>query len=159
MIDKPDSGATFDLFFPRSSREIQTGKAKRVEEVIASEGARILLVEDNHELRTSTEEILGEMGFEVSSAADGQAAIKAFESAELAFHLLLTDVVMPGMNGSELAEEITTRDPQIRVLYVSGYTDNVVLQHGVDEEAFNFLPKPYSARALLRSIDRVLSPR
>lgn len=156
-VELAGRGATFDLFFPRSGREAKPVRVRDIAELAAPEGARILLVEDNEELRVSTEEILAEMGFDVASAPDGPAAIDVFERAEDAFELLMTDVVMPGMNGSELAEEITTRDPSIRVLYASGYTDNVVLQAGVDEEAFNFLPKPYSANALMQAIDRVLS--
>jgi signal transduction histidine kinase/CheY-like chemotaxis protein len=159
MVDQPGRGATFDVFFPRCSEARKLQPQRQTEVAAAPEGARILLVEDNEELRRSTEEILVEMGFEVVAAPDGPAAIEVFENAEQAFQLLLTDVVMPGMNGSELAEEILTRDPGVQVLYASGYTDNVVLRHGVDEKALNFLPKPYSARALSRAIDRVLSPR
>jgi len=158
-LELPGRGATFDLFFPRSQRKVQAVAAKKGEVVSAPEGTRVLLVEDNEALRVSTVEILIELGLDVTPASDGASALDAFDKAELPFEVLLTDVVMPGMNGSELAEEITTRDPTIRVLYVSGYTDNVVLQHGVDEEAFNFLPKPYSSRALMRAINRVLATR
>jgi signal transduction histidine kinase/ActR/RegA family two-component response regulator len=159
LVDEPGRGATFDVLFPRCFGVPELGPQRESEISAAPAGARILLVEDNEELRQSTVEILGELGFEVVAAADGPAAIEVFESAEQAFHLLLTDVVMPGMNGSELAEEIVTRDPAVRVLYASGYTDHVVLSHGVDEKALNFLPKPYSARALSQAIDRLLSPR
>ena len=156
-VDLPGHGATFDLFFPRSRRAVSRAVSKEAGVVPAPKGARILLVEDNEPLRLSTEEILAEMGFKVTSAPDGPSAIEAFDQAEGGFQLLLTDVVMPGMNGSELAEEILSRDPTVQVLYASGYTDHVILRHGVDEEALNFLPKPYSARALALAIDRVLS--
>jgi signal transduction histidine kinase/CheY-like chemotaxis protein len=155
-VDTPGRGATFDLFFPRSEGRAKKTQRRRTVVESASRGSRILLVEDNEELRASTEEILREVGFVVASAADGQTALEVFENADEQFHLLLTDVVMPGMNGSELAEEITNRDPAVRVLYASGYTGNVVLRHGVDDEAINFLPKPYSARRLTTAIERVL---
>jgi PAS domain S-box-containing protein len=157
MVDEPGRGATFDLLFPRCHGTPERRPGRKAAVAAAREGARILLVEDNDELRRSTEQILAEMGFAVSAAANGPAAIEMFESAERAFQLLLTDVVMPGMNGSELAEEILSRDPAIRVLYASGYTGDVVLSQGVDEKAANFLPKPFSARGLSEAIDRVLS--
>ena len=159
LADVAGRGATFDLFFPRSLKSLKPSTKPAPEAIPSREGVRLLLVEDNEELRVSTEEILREMGIDVRSAADGIAALELFDRADRPFEVLMTDVVMPGMNGSELAEEIVTRDPSVQVLYASGYTDNVVLQHGVDEEAFNFLPKPYSAGALMRAIDRVLAGR
>jgi YesN/AraC family two-component response regulator len=72
------------------------------------------------------------------------------------FDLLMTDVVMPGLDGAQLAREVLRRNPRVRVLYVSGYTDNVMPQHGVDEQGANFLPKPFSAADLSGAIERVL---
>ena len=156
MAGDRSDGARFELCFPRSSRQAAAA-ASGVDEIARlGSGQRILLVEDNRDLRESTEELLAEMGFEVLSAADGEAALAVLHSVDRPFDLLMTDVVMPGLNGNELATRVVELDPAIRVLYASGYTDNVVLRAGVDEDAINFLPKPYSARELSQAIGRVL---
>jgi CheY-like chemotaxis protein len=153
--DTAGRGATFELFLPRTQRAIQE-RTVTAQAVSPSGGHRVLLVEDNEDLRVSTQEILAQLGFAVRAAPDGMTALEMMGPAAADFDLLLTDVVMPGMDGAELAREVIRRNPRVRVLFASGYTDSVVLQHGVDEHAINFLPKPFSAADLSRAIDRVL---
>jgi nitrogen-specific signal transduction histidine kinase/CheY-like chemotaxis protein len=148
-------GATFDLFLPRTDRAIQAPAEIRVETPVSG-GRRVFLVEDNDDLRASTEEILEQLGFSVRSAPDGATALERMGQECDGFDLLMTDVVMPGLDGAQLAREVLRRNPRVRVLYVSGYTDNVMLQHGVDEQGANFLPKPFSAADLSGAIERVL---
>ncbi len=158
LMDTDLPGTHIELCFPRTAKPLPAvGDSPRTDGAIGS-GQRVLLVEDNEELRESTEELLGAMGFEVRSAEDGETALELFDAAPSGFALLLTDVIMPGITGRELADRIEARDPEIRVLFASGHTDSAVLRTGVDEEAINFLPKPYTARQLARAIDRVLSP-
>jgi CheY-like chemotaxis protein len=155
-VETSRPGATFDLFLPRSEGAIQR-RPERRRAIPASGGRRIFLVEDNADLRESTQEILTKLGFSVRSAPDGQAALEMMGPDCDDFDLLLTDVVMPGLDGAQLAREVTGRNPRVRVLYVSGYTDNVILEHGVDEHTADFLPKPFSAGDLARAIERALT--
>ena len=156
-LDVEGRGATFDLFFPRVAASIRGDDATAEIEAPRPSGGKILLVEDNEDLRASTEEILSELGFEVTSAPNGVEALEQLGRGPGRFDLLFTDVVMPGLNGSELALEAMGQDPSLRVLYASGHTNNVVLAHGVDETAANFLPKPYTGHELLAAIERVLA--
>jgi len=155
--NRKEGGAVFELIFARSLRSVPATEPSGEVAIEVHRTQRILLVEDNEELRSSTEEMLSELGFRVRSAAGGVEALELLEDDDWSVDLLLTDVVMPGMNGSELAEEVIRRDPGVHVLYASGHTDNVVLSHGVDGEAINFLAKPYSARQLAQAIDKVLA--
>ncbi len=156
-VDIEGRGATFDLFFPRAAGSIRGGETSAEIDAAGASGGRILLVEDNEALRASTAEILSELGFEVTSAPNGVEALERLGNRPGRFDLLFTDVVMPGLNGSELAQEAMDRDPSLRVLYASGHTNNVVLAHGVDERAPNFLPKPYTGQEVLAAIERVLA--
>jgi len=117
---------------------------------------RILVVEDEESLRRLCGRLLREGGYEVLSAADGLAALKLMEERGEPVDLLLTDVVMPGMSGRELAKELARRNRVCRVLYMSGYTDDAIVKHGVLEPGIAFIYKPYAADALLLKLRQVL---
>jgi signal transduction histidine kinase/ActR/RegA family two-component response regulator len=156
-VDTPGPGATFDLFLPRTDRvEQEPVVAARTD--LASGSSRIFLVEDNDDLRTSTQDILTQLGFMVRSAGDGRTALQMMGPECAGVDLLLTDVVMPGLDGAQLAREVTSRNPRVRVLFVSGFTDNVMQRHGIDESSASFLAKPFSAADLSHAIDRALEP-
>ena len=118
----------------------------------------ILLVEDEAAVRAVTRELLVRNGYTVLEAADGPAALALVNGAEGPSHidLLLTDVIMPGMSGRELAEQMIARSRGLRVLYISGYTDDAVVRHGVSDSAMFFLQKPFTLSALAKKVREVL---
>ncbi len=157
LIETDRPGAHIELCFPRTDKIPEAAMAP-LEEDSAAVGGRVLLVEDNEELRTSSRELLAAMGFDVVAADSGESALVIFDEDPHGFDLLMTDVVMPGINGKELAERVEAADPKIQVLFASGYTDSVILRTGIDEGSINFLPKPFSAGQLSTAIRRVLGP-
>ena len=108
----------------------------------------ILLVEDETSLRTLSRRYLQNQGYTVLEAADGAAAIAICSRHAGPIHLLLTDVVMPGMNGRELARRICAMRPETKVLFMSGYSENTVAQDGLVEEPIALLQKPFALSAL-----------
>jgi CheY-like chemotaxis protein len=115
-----------------------------------------LVVEDEPVVRSLAVRALVDQGYQVLQAADGPSALAVARAYEGEVHLLVTDVVMPGMNGRELAERLAAERPGLRVLYVSGYTDHAVVRHGVLEEGIAFLSKPFDLRELVRTVREVL---
>jgi DNA-binding NtrC family response regulator len=120
----------------------------------------ILAVEDEIEVRKLVAQILAGQGYKVIEASDGEEAIKvAHKNSGKKIHLLLTDVVMPGMSGRKLAETLALRHPGLKILYMSGYTDNAIVHHGVLEEGVNYIQKPFTLDALARKVREVLDRR
>ena len=116
----------------------------------------VLVVEDEEAVRRVIGLSLGLHGYRVLEVTDGSEAIAICERGEPPIHLLLTDVVMPDMNGRELAERLTAQRPDTKVLYVSGHTEDAVLSHGVETGEMAFLQKPFRADTLVRKIREVL---
>jgi PAS domain S-box-containing protein len=156
MESAPGSGTTFRIYFT----QIETatpGKEKEKEKEAPARGHEtVLLTEDDDILRRVGERILVEDGYTVLTAADGQEALKMLEQRAKPVDLLVTDVVMPGMNGRELAREIARRNLAPRTLFISGYTDDSIVRHGVLEPGLAFLYKPFSPEGLLRKLREVL---
>ena len=119
----------------------------------------ILLVEDEAPLRVIAREILEEHGYRVIEAAGPSEAIEIAHRHPEPIQLLVTDVVMPGMNGRALAESLVTARPELRVLYMSGYTDDVLAPSGVLESGTLLLEKPFTTLALLRRVREALGKR
>ncbi len=117
----------------------------------------VLLVEDEDSVRALTRHVLAGLGYSVLEAADGDEALRVAGKHKDAIHLLITDVVMPGLGGRQLAERILALHPAANVLYVSGYTDDAIMRHGVLEEQVHFLQKPFSPQALSFKVREVLS--
>jgi DNA-binding response OmpR family regulator len=107
-------------------------------------------------VRELASRVLQRFGYTVLVAADGTEAVEIFESHEPPIDLLITDIVMPDMNGKELYETLAVRQPGLRVLYMSGYTDNVIVHHGVLEAGVNFIQKPFSVNTLAERVREVL---
>jgi signal transduction histidine kinase/ActR/RegA family two-component response regulator len=150
-------GTTFKIYFPRSTETAERA-ATRAEEMAAGGGTEtILLIEDNDELRGSTHGVLEALGYRVVVAANGEEALVALDEEGGEVDLVISDVVMPGMSGPEVVDRLRQRNPTIRAIFISGYTDNVVLRHGILEGEFEFLEKPYSVNRLAAKIREVLS--
>jgi CheY-like chemotaxis protein len=116
----------------------------------------ILLVEDEAVVRRLVAEILETSGYTVLQAGDGPSAVELLRRNNSSVDLLLTDVVMPGMSGREVAQAVTSMRPGTHVLYMSGYTGSVIDHHGILEQGVAFLQKPFTAEDLTRSIRLLL---
>jgi CheY-like chemotaxis protein len=116
----------------------------------------VLLVEDAELLRTLTCTLLEKNGYTVLVAANGDEAVQIAEREKRPIHLLLTDVIMPGMSGRELANYLTGVRPEMRVIYMSGYTNDAIAHHGVLDPGIHFIEKPFSQESLMRKLRAVL---
>jgi two-component system cell cycle sensor histidine kinase/response regulator CckA len=116
----------------------------------------VLLVEDDASLRALAVHVLESCGYTVSEASDGKVALEISRQPNSHIHLLLTDVVMPGISGRVLAEQLLAQFPHLKVLYMSGYTGQTIGAHGVLAEGSHFLPKPFTREALARKVREVL---
>ncbi len=117
------------------------------------------MVEDEPAVLRMTVRILREAGYEVLEASNGEEAIRTASEYEHTIHLIITDVVMPRLGGKELGERMKILRPDTKILFVSGYTDNSIVHHGVLEPGVQFLQKPYTAVRLARKVRDVLEGR
>jgi two-component system cell cycle sensor histidine kinase/response regulator CckA len=150
-------GTTFKVYLPRVKDAVQASPATEAPVSTTRKGCEtILLVEDEPAVRELTQAVLSERGYTVIEALTPEDAerLAGINGAEI--HLLLTDVVMPGMSGHELAKQLTGRYPHLRVLYMSGYTYNVIAQDGTLEEGISFLQKPFTPQVLAQKVREVL---
>jgi PAS domain S-box-containing protein len=153
----PGQGATFVIYLPRLPDEVVEPVRKPAPASAGGRGSEtILVVEDEPQVRALTARILASRGFNVLSAPTGRDAIATARAHVGPIHLLLTDVVMPGMGGSELAERIMEERPGTRVLFTSGYADDAVVRHGVFRRDTPFLSKPFTPAELADRVRRVL---
>ena len=151
---QPGEGTTFQIHFPRETR-IDVA-VKQAQEEITGGKETILLVEDQRQVRNLSHRILSRAGYQVLCAESGPAALELMEQTDKEIHLLVTDVVMPGMSGKELHGRLLTLIPGLEVLYMSGYTEDTIAHHGVLEAGTNFLPKPFTAGELTNKVRQVL---
>lgn len=122
----------------------------------ASHSETVLLVEDEEQLRRLAAMILEKCGYRVLSASGAEEALRVCAQHVGRIHLLLTDVIMPGINGRQLAEQAGAMRPDMRILYMSGYTDDVILHHGVLDPGVSFIQKPLTSRTLETKVREVL---
>ncbi|MBF8259935.1 MAG: PAS domain S-box-containing protein, partial [Actinobacteria bacterium] len=153
-----DRGSAFLIYLPRvETSEVDAQTADRSLLSYPSPGTEtILLAEDEEVVRRLAREILSGNGYKVLEAGNGREALLLSEAHRGEIHLLLTDVVMPKMSGRELTERIRLQRPDLRILYMSGYTDDAILRHGVLEDGIPFLQKPFTPEELTRKVREVL---
>jgi len=154
---KPGQGTTFKIYFPRIDDEPykEREEEKRVEEVPAGKET-ILVVEDNGEVRSLAARILKRQGYTVFEASQPAVALDLCERHGTIIDMVLTDVIMPGMNGRELAERVLAIRPEMKVLYMSGYPGDTIGEHGFLEKGLHFIPKPFTFETLARKVREVL---
>ncbi|MGH8118998.1 MAG: PAS domain-containing protein, partial [Gammaproteobacteria bacterium] len=151
-------GTTFRIYLPPAeAREALPGTAPESRQLMSRNHETVLLVEDESNVRSLAHMILKSCGYNILEAESGDAALRLCDQQEGPIHLLLSDVIMPGMNGHELASRLLLRYPGLRVLYISGYTDDVITRHGILTEGTVFLSKPFTSEALARKVHDVLN--
>jgi PAS domain S-box-containing protein len=160
---EPGRGTTFKVFLPRVEEQSVEGQSEPAPGTVVGRPVRgtetILVIEDEDALRLLIVEILEEAGYSLIEASRPSAALAVLAGGGAAIDLLLTDVVLPGMSGTEVAREVRGLSANVRVLFMSGYTDEAIGHHGVLEPGTPFLQKPFSADALLMKVREVLAGR
>ncbi len=158
VYSEPGRGTTFKLYFPRTGDPaVLHQPAPRTIPMASLRGRTVLVVEDEPQLRDVVVSVLRRAGLIVLEAARPDDALDLAASHDGPIHLLLTDVVMPGLNGKQLADRLLATRPTTRVVYMSGYTENTIVHHGVLDTGVDFLPKPVVPDALLAIVQRILS--
>jgi PAS domain S-box-containing protein len=156
VYSEPGQGTTFKVYLPRFDEVAEASSGKRVKTIVQKGSETILLVEDDEAVRELTEMVLKQYGYNVLVAEDPGHAQKLSDTPGLDIQLVLTDVVMPTMSGRELVRKLTNKHPHLRVLYMSGYTDNVITSGGVLEPGLAFLQKPFTPASLAGKVREVL---
>jgi signal transduction histidine kinase len=156
VYSEPGKGTSFKVYFPKVAEDVTAGKeqAKVSDEISGSE--TVLIVEDNDALRKLAKNALRKYGYEILEAENGEKALNVSETHEGPVHLLLTDVVMPRMSGTDLSEKLQSIRPETRVIYMSGYTADAIVRNGILRQNINFIEKPFSLESLGKKVRQVL---
>ena len=153
---EPGQGSSFVVHFPRID-DAAPSSCRTLAPLPAASQVTVLLVEDDLAVRDVAERILRHAGYGVIAAESGKEALELTMDQQEPPRLLITDVVMPQMSGRQVAEELRGRFPAMRVLYMSGYTDNAIVHHGVLDKGTHFIGKPFTASGLTRKVREVLA--
>jgi len=156
IYSEPGHGTTFKIYLPRCTTTKEAETPLEQEPVAMGGLETILLVEDDDMVRKLTYRFLDENGYHVLEARHGQEALAVCAEHHEPISLLLTDVIMPGMSGKDLAEQLTDIRPELKVVYMSGYTDSAIEHHGILKQSTVFLQKPFSANTLTCKVREVL---
>jgi PAS domain S-box-containing protein len=157
VYSEPGQGTTFKLYFPRVAEPATEGVARESEPAKSRGGETVLLVEDEVQVRNLTDRMLQNLGYRVLAAGSGDEAIRIARTHPGKVALLISDVVMPGMSGKQVADALVALRPDIKVLYLSGYTEHTVVHHGVLDSSVDFLAKPFTREALSQKVHEVLT--
>jgi len=155
VYSEPGQGTTFKIYFRAIESTESSEAAQSTQAEMMQQGTEtVLVVEDEEAVRELVSIVLEKYGYTVLQALDSEEALSLLQQKPV--DLLLTDVVMPGLSGRFLADQALSLQPDIEILYMSGYTDNAIVHHGVLDEGTNFIQKPFSPQALLQTIRQVL---
>ncbi len=156
VYSEPGKGTAFKIYLPQVFESAQEAPEERPDEWPPGGTETILVVEDEEMIRRIISAALVEYGYSVLLAKDSEEAWEICGATQGPIHLLLSDVVLPGMSGRDSAKRLVTMRPGMRVLYMSGYTSNAIVHHGVLEPGLAFLQKPFAPAALLRKVREIL---
>jgi len=148
-------GTTFKVYFPATEEKEQRINIENIKAEIRTDGKKILLVEDEENLRKIMHRMLIKLGYEVEIAENGVHAISLINEKGIIPDCILTDVIMPQMNGKQLIDIIREKLPNIKVLFMSGYTDNAIVHHGVLDEGVEFIQKPFLMNELGKKLNKI----
>jgi two-component system, cell cycle sensor histidine kinase and response regulator CckA len=149
-------GATFKIYLPPVKENVSSGQSIHGLRVAPHGNETILLVEDEAAVRGLTQLALQTHGYTVLEASNGKEALNVCAQHQGPIHLVMTDVVMPDMGGRQVAERLKADKPEIKVLFLSGYTDDAVVRHGILQSEVAFIQKPFSPVALANKVREVL---
>jgi len=159
VYSEPGQGSTFKIYLPKVKRDVKEEEKGQTTVENLSGSETVLIVEDDTSIRKLAQKSLQPHGYRVLVAENGEDALKISKEHEGTIDLIITDVVMPKMGGKETADRLQALHPQMKVIYMSGYTDNAIVRHGVLASGLNFLEKPFSPRALARKVREVLDKK
>jgi two-component system, cell cycle sensor histidine kinase and response regulator CckA len=155
-----ERGTTFKIYFPRVDKEIREPIPQTALTDQLPHGTEtILIAEDEESVRKLCSNMLQNLGYQILQAKDGIEGFKIFQGYKKPIHLLLTDVMMPGLNGKELSDKLLKISPDLKVMFISGYTDNAIVSHGVLDPGLTFLQKPFTPQLLAGKIRELLDLR
>ncbi|MEX2271465.1 MAG: ATP-binding protein [Vicinamibacterales bacterium] len=152
-------GTTFKVYLPATNQEPTLRDRPRASPQAQGGSETILVVEDNAQVRTIASRVLNQLGYRVLSASSGEEALTILQVERAAVDLVISDVIMPGMTGPELCQQLAGRYPGIRVLFTSGYSNEAIVRYGVLETGTMFLEKPYPPNMLARKVREALGHR
>jgi two-component system sensor histidine kinase EvgS len=158
VYSEPDEGTTFKIYLPRYTGQIAEEREAVGRELLKGQGETVLVVEDETTILTLIEEMLTDFGYRVLAANAPSEALELANAHPGEIQLLVTDVVMPEMNGRVLAGRLQSMHPQLKCLYMSGYTANVIAHHGVLDKGIHFIQKPFSRIDFSVHVRKALRP-
>jgi len=158
VYSKPGKGTMFKIYWPVTQEKIELEQTGDDKEILRGT-ERILVVEDEEEVCRFASESLMSLGYRVHRAANGRLALDLMKTEHLNVDLILTDLIMPQLNGKEFIDEVKKTTPAVKVIYVSGYTDSHIVHNGLLENGVNFLHKPYSIKMLAHAVRSILDQK
>jgi len=159
LQSKEGQGSTFDLYFPTSAAQVEEDVTKTRGPALPTGHERVLLVEDDASVRHLSERLLKQLGYQVVVCETGVEAMATGLAGGKPFDLLVTDLILPGIDGRTLARQLSAMQPELRVLYCSGYAENDAAHQGILDEGLAFLPKPFTAEELARKVREAIEGR
>jgi two-component system cell cycle sensor histidine kinase/response regulator CckA len=156
VYSEPGKGTTFKIYLPRVDEPLEGLKGEVKKEELPQGSETILIVEDDEDVRKLAARVLEKQGYTVLVASQGSDALSLCGEYKKPIHLVLCDVVMPGMGGRELTDRLTSFHPEMKLLYMSGYTENAVVHHGILIEGMNYIQKPFTVEGLVRKVREAL---
>jgi len=156
VYSEPGKGTTFKIYLPRVDEPLEGLKGEVEKEGLPQGSEAILIVEDDEDVRKFAARVLERQGYTVLVASEGSDALPLCGEYKKPIHMVLCDVVMPGLGGRELTDHLISLHPEMKVLYMSGYTENAIVHHGILIEGMNYIQKPFAVDGLVRKVREVL---
>lgn len=157
VYSEPGKGTTFKVYFPKAGADEVSDTEEQVGDDLLIGSETILVVEDSKPLLKITQKMLEKYGYRILTAQNGREALEVFSGHDGPIHLILTDLVMPKMGGQDLVEKIQSEKPEVKLVYMSGYTDRAISDNGMLHKDVNFIQKPFSSNDLVRKVREVLN--